>query len=153
MWCLIFFNTSWSYFKQVYSAMIIKKDQSLVLIKLEFWDLTSLIISMSMIRVFIRLIIVLIILISHGNEASNLRDENLECLLPQQEQLYRTGYHFQPPKNWMNGLFFVFVLSLIILGFFLIRHFLMNLKFLFSHYIFIDSIFMWFSWIINIFRP
>lgn len=23
-------------------------------------------------------------------------------------QPYRTGYHFQPPKNWMNGTFFSF---------------------------------------------
>ncbi|PON96018.1 Glycoside hydrolase [Trema orientale] len=45
--------------------------------------------------------LIVLILISHGIEASNHRQENLGCL--SEEQPYRTGYHFQPPKNWMNG--------------------------------------------------
>lgn len=46
---------------------------------------------------------------SHGIlleiEASHVVFErNLESLQPDSpSQTYRTSYHFQPPKNWMNG--------------------------------------------------
>lgn len=41
-----------------------------------------------------------------GSEASHIVDRNLEAL--EQEttspsQIHRTSFHFQPPKNWMNG--------------------------------------------------
>ncbi|XP_062098392.1 beta-fructofuranosidase, insoluble isoenzyme CWINV3-like isoform X2 [Humulus lupulus] len=42
----------------------------------------------------------LLVLISHGIEASNHRQRSLES--NPDEQPYRTGYHFQPSKNWMN---------------------------------------------------
>ncbi|KAF6157157.1 hypothetical protein GIB67_041618 [Kingdonia uniflora] len=40
-----------------------------------------------------------------GVEASHQIYRNLESLqsTPTQKQPYRTGYHFQPPKNWING--------------------------------------------------
>jgi len=34
-------------------------------------------------------------------EASHQPYRNLQSL--PREQPYRTAYHFQPPKNWMNG--------------------------------------------------
>ncbi|KAL3511672.1 hypothetical protein ACH5RR_024389 [Cinchona calisaya] len=51
-------------------------------------------------------LLLLLVLLKHGileTEASHSR--NLEALQPaaaSPSQIYRTSYHFQPPKNWMN---------------------------------------------------
>ncbi|KAI3938594.1 hypothetical protein MKW98_016099 [Papaver atlanticum] len=46
-----------------------------------------------------------VLFVSHGVEASHLYYRNLQSLqstsIPK-NQPYRTGYHFQPSKNWMN---------------------------------------------------
>ncbi|KAM0070509.1 putative glycosidase [Helianthus debilis subsp. tardiflorus] len=40
----------------------------------------------------------------------NLKDVISRVSIPahKYEQPYRTGYHFQPPSNWMNGTWFFF---------------------------------------------
>ncbi|KAL9400068.1 hypothetical protein Peur_009029 [Populus x canadensis] len=40
-----------------------------------------------------------VLLVDHGVQASHQSSRNLQ----ETDQPYRTGYHFQPPKNWMNG--------------------------------------------------
>lgn len=44
------------------------------------------------------------VLISHGVEveSSPPRCKHLQSV--PEVQPYRTGFHFQPPKNWMNGM-------------------------------------------------
>lgn len=39
-----------------------------------------------------------VLLVDHGVQASHQSSRNLQ----ETDQPYRTGYHFQPPKNWMN---------------------------------------------------
>lgn len=49
-----------------------------------------------------------LVFLCHGIEASHkvsVHLQNSESLVVKDEkQPYRTGYHFQPPKNWMNGI-------------------------------------------------
>jgi hypothetical protein len=51
-------------------------------------------------------------------EFQSVSDDKMVVL----KQYHRTGYHFQPPHNWINGNFFV--LSLSIFGLCIIRSFL-----------------------------
>lgn len=44
----------------------------------------------------------LLVEVGHGFEAS--------IPIPSKNQPYRTGYHFQPPKNWINGIYYKGVL-------------------------------------------
>lgn len=41
-----------------------------------------------------------VFLIAHGCEVEAY--DEIQRNLEEQQQSYRTGYHFQPPKNWMN---------------------------------------------------
>lgn len=78
------------------------------------------------------------VLLGYGVQASqNVSSQDLEFL--SDGQLYRTSYHFQPPRNWMNGssnyliiIYYVLTFNLVIL--FLIVFFLVDfsLYFLFS---------------------
>lgn len=47
------------------------------------------------------ILLLLIFLIGYGVEAG--ADHEIQKNL-QKQQPYRTAFHFQPPKNWMNGM-------------------------------------------------
>ena len=82
-------------------------------------------------------------LVNHGNgiEASHQRHRKSQYI--SEEQPYRTGYHFQPPKNWMNGLSFS-NFTLTFQTFFLIKisKFLLALTFFFLSFLLLSLSFM-----------
>ncbi|EXB66852.1 Beta-fructofuranosidase, insoluble isoenzyme CWINV1 [Morus notabilis] len=51
----------------------------------------------------IQVICLLFVLVSHGIEGSDHGQRTQRSLYTSKGQPYRTAYHFQPPKNWMNG--------------------------------------------------
>lgn len=63
-----------------------------------------------------------ILLVGYGAEveSSHLPFRNLQSIPAEDQQPYRTAYHFQPLDNWMNGLSaktFSFVISVFIFQF------------------------------------
>lgn len=59
----------------------------------------------------ILVIMVQIILIAYGSQVGTSNQLEIETILQYNptEQGERTAYHFQPPRNWMNGSFFIFM--------------------------------------------
>jgi len=54
------------------------------------------------------LVIISFLLSSRNGIEASTHSNNIDPIkyrIPK-EQPYRTSYHFQPPQNWMNGIFF-----------------------------------------------
>lgn len=65
-------------------------------------------------RFIVFILLFQVFLIAYGGEVE--ADHEIQRNF-QEQQPYRTAYHFQPPKNWMNGLSFLFLFQIFVSNF------------------------------------
>lgn len=83
-------------------------------------------------RSVIRVVLLHFIFIGYGVRVGSCYPDRhiLQEQQPNLEQPYRTAFHFQPLKNWMNGTWLVLITVFLVISFYSFNFLLLTLKYI-----------------------